>query len=130
MCLRKLCLIQFFRGKHTITAVLRVSVKRNAEYYYVVSLSCVKNGREWTEFSFLKLGTRSLQFVRYTLASEAIDVMGLRSKETQRSGTFYLSAESNNNLSGRETNGNFRESDRNQISPKTSQDSTSLKAYS
>ena len=90
----------------------------------------MKNGREWTEFSFLKLGSRSLQFVRYTLASEAIDVMGLRSKETQRSGTFYLSAESNNNLSGRETNGNFRESDRNQISPKTSQDSTSLKAYS
>ena len=120
MCLRKLCRIQFFRGKHTITTVLRVSVQRNAEDYYVVSLSCVKNGRESTEFSFLKLGTRSLQFVRYTLASEAIDVMGLRSKKTQRRGSFYLSAESNNNLSGRETNGNFRGSDRNQISLKTS----------
>ena len=95
-------------------------MKRNAEDYYIVSLSCVKNGREWTEFSFLKLGSRSLQFVRYTLASDAIDVMGLRSKETQRIGTFYLSAESNNNLSEREPNGNFRESDRNQISPKTS----------
>lgn len=54
--------------------------------------------------------------------------MRFRSKETRRSGTFYLSAESNNNLSGRETSGNFRESDRNQISPKTSQNSSSLKA--